>query len=158
MIIVLDQVRSCHNVGSIFRTADCAGAKKIYLCGYTPGPLNKYGFENNKLTKVSLGAEKTLEWKHFEETTEAVNELRAQGYKVVAVEQCSDSKDLYEEHDSLGKLDNLALVFGNEKDGVSEEVLNLVDLKVEIPMFGEKKSLNVATTVGIVLFLLKRGA
>ena len=153
MIVVLDNIRSCHNVGSIFRTIDCAGAAGVYLCGYTPGPLNKYGFENNKLTKVSLGAEKSVEWKHFESTKEAVSALKLEGYKVVAIEQCEDSIDISSGIDF--DWNKTALVFGNEKEGVSDEVLSLVDQKIEIKMHGEKKSLNVATTVGIILFLLR---
>jgi tRNA G18 (ribose-2'-O)-methylase SpoU len=152
MIIVLDNIRSCHNVGSILRTVDCAGGKEVYLCGYTPGPLNKYGFENTKLTKVSLGAEDTVEWKHFENTLDAVKNLKSEGYMVLAIEQCQDSQDIYDLQIDKRKV---ALIFGNEKEGVSSEVLNIVDGKVEIPMFGEKKSLNVATTVGVVMFLLK---
>lgn len=154
MIVVLDNIRSCHNVGSIFRTVDCAGGSGVYLCGYTPGPLNKYGFENNKLTKVSLGAEQSVKWQHFQSTVDAVNKLKEDGYKVYAVEQTDDSIVIQDARSEIGDSKKTAFVFGNEKDGVSEDVLEVVDKKIEIPMHGQKKSLNVATTVGVVLFIL----
>lgn len=150
MIVVLDNIRSCHNVGSIFRTADGAGVEEILLCGYTPGPLTKYGFENNKLTKVSLGAEKSVKWRHFEKTEDAINWLLENGYDCVGIEQTEDSIDV--NSDISINLDKVAFVFGNEKEGVSSQVLNLCSRKLEVPMHGHKRSLNVSVTVGIVLF------
>jgi tRNA G18 (ribose-2'-O)-methylase SpoU len=157
IIVVLNNVRSNENVGSIFRTADAALVSKIILCGYTPAPLDRFGRENKGLSKASLGAEKFVEWEKVENLKEAIERLKIEKFVVVAIEQSENSinyKNIKTKIlDSRFKL--LALVFGNEVDGLSQEGLKLCDFVAEIPMRGKKESLNVAVTVGIVLYSLQ---
>jgi len=147
-VIVLDNVRSVHNVGSIFRTADAAGMDMIYLCGYTPQPIDRFGFPRKDFAKVALGAEKTIAWKFFENTAEAIEELKNNNFIIIAVEQSEKSVD-YKEVKVIGKV---AFVFGNEPKGISKEVLDKCDIIAEIPMEGKKESLNVSVSAGIALF------
>ncbi|MEK7642279.1 MAG: TrmH family RNA methyltransferase [Patescibacteria group bacterium] len=172
--LILNNIRSSENVGSIFRTADGAGVNKIYLCGYTPAPLDRFGRENKKLSKVSLGAEKHMEWEKVENLKEAVEKLRnlfpslanvgtsvsdkprsKKDFEVIGVEQNKKAVDYRKLKNEYGiRNKEIAFVFGNEVDGLSEEDLTLCDLVVEIPMKGSKESLNVAVSVGIVLYNL----
>ena len=147
-IVVLDNIRSVHNVGSIFRTADAVGVNMIYLCGYTPQPVDRFGRERADLVKVSLGAEKTVGWKHFENTTDALKELKKNNFTIIAIEQSKNSVDYKKVED----LDKTAFVFGNEPNGISKEVLDKCDIIAEIPMRGEKESLNVSVSAGVTLF------
>lgn len=147
-IIVLDNIRSVHNVGSIFRTADAAGVDEIYLCGYTPQPIDRFGRKRTDLAKVSLGAEKTVKWKHFENTTDALKELKENNFTVVAIEQAENSVD----YKKVKASDKTAFVFGNEPSGISKDVLDKCDIIAEISMRGEKESLNVSVSAGIALF------
>jgi len=147
-VIVLDNVRSIHNVGSIFRTADAAGIDMIYLCGYTPEPIDRFGFARKDFAKVALGAEKTIEWKFFENTAEAIEELKKNSFTIIAVEQSEKSIDYKE----VKVVDKVAFVFGNEPKGISKEVLSDCDIVAEIPMKGKKESLNVSVSAGIALF------
>ena len=147
-IIVLDNIRSVHNVGSIFRTADAAGIGMIYLCGYTPQPVDRFGRTRADFAKVSLGAEETIEWKYFKNTTEAQKELKENNFTIIAIEQAENSVD-YKKVKVLGKT---AFVFGNEPNGISKEVLDKCDIIAEIPTRGEKESLNVSVSAGIALF------
>ena len=151
MIVILDNIRSVYNVGSIFRTCDAAGVQKLYLCGTTPTPIDRFGRARKDLAKVALGAEQTVPWEYIAETTEAVRRVRGEGARVVAVEQAERALD-YRKVDPIGPT---AFVFGNEVDGVSPEALAQCDAVVEIPMYGQKESLNVAVTVGIILFAHK---
>lgn len=151
MIVVLDNIRSKHNVGSIFRTADGAGFKKIYMCGITPGPLDKFGKENTGLTKVSLGAEKVIEWEMNCDIVEVVEKYKEDGFVIVVLEQVENSVS-YEEIELSNK--NFVLVLGAETVGVSDEVLGLADHIIEIPMRGDKKSLNVSVAFGVVAYFL----
>lgn len=150
-VLILNNIRSSENVGSIFRTADAFGVKKIYLCGYTPSPLDRFNRKNTKLTKASLGAEEFVVWEKCENLKDTLVKLG--GFSIVGVEQGKNSIDYREIKNSklLASSSKLALVFGNETEGLSEEDLKLCDIVAEIPMHGKKESLNVAVSVGVVL-------
>lgn len=147
-IIVLDNIRSVHNVGSIFRTADTAGVDMIYLCGCTPQPIDRFGRARADFAKVALSAEKTVKWKHFEKTTDALKELKENNFTIIAIEQAKNSVD----YKKVKPEEKTAFVFGNEPNGISKDVLDKCDSIAEIPMRGEKESLNVSVSVGIALF------
>lgn len=148
VVIVLDNVRSLHNVGSAFRTADAFLVERIILTGITGTPPNR------EIHKTALGATDSVPWQHFESTVEAVELLRREGYKVVAVEQTNKSVLLHQFPIALdGKY---VLVFGNEVHGVSDEILPLADEAIELPQGGSKHSLNVAVCLGIVLWTFFR--
>ncbi|MEK7195112.1 MAG: TrmH family RNA methyltransferase [Patescibacteria group bacterium] len=155
--VVLHNVRSLHNVGSVFRTADAAGVHKIYLCGFTPSPLDRFGKVRPQFAKVALGAEKYVKWKKLSKTTAAIEELKKEKYKIFAVEQSPKSVP-YDRADRISKKDKIALVFGNEVRGLPQGVLKLADKILEIPMYGKKESLNVSVAVGIVLFRFRSGS
>lgn len=146
--VVLHNVRSAENVGSIFRTADAAGVSRIYLSGYTPTPLDRFGRKNAKISKSALGAEDAVPWEHSADTADCVRALRGKGVSVVAVEQHNTSVP-YDTYNILGPT---AFIFGNEVEGVPENILVQCDSVVEIPMHGRKESLNVAVAAGIILF------
>jgi 23S rRNA (guanosine2251-2'-O)-methyltransferase len=149
VVVVLDNIRSMHNVGSVFRTADAFLVKGIYLCGYTPQPPHR------DIHKTALGSTETVEWQYFATTVEAVRVLKEAGYAVFAVEQTEGSVALQEfAFENPGPV---AVVFGNEVEGVGEEVLALCDGSVEIPQWGMKHSLNISIAAGIVLWELVRG-
>ncbi len=150
MILILNNIRSVHNVGSIFRTADAAGVEKIFLIGYTPTPLDRFGMPRKDFTKVSLGAEHTVPWEHVKTLSAALKKVRAQGYTVAAVEQDKNSTPLF----SYKAPKKLALVFGNEVQGLTKSALKQCDVILEIPMRGKKESLNVSVTAGIAIFKL----
>ncbi len=156
MIILLHNIRSSHNVGSIFRTADAAGCEQIYLCGVTPHPTDRFGRENTDLIKVSLGAENVIKWQHWELIEEAIVELKKQNYKIFALEQSDKSQDY--RHVALNKKDweQGALLLGDEVRGLSTELLSQCDQILEIPMAGQKESLNVAVAFGVAIFELRR--
>lgn len=148
IIVVLDNIRSMHNVGSVFRTADAFLLEGIYLCGYTPQPPHR------DIHKTALGATETVEWKYFETTLDAVNQLKNDGYTVVAAEQVDTSVSLNEF--DTNAFDKLAVVFGNEVSGVDEEVILACEGTIEIPQAGMKHSLNISVATGIVLWELVR--
>ncbi|MDU1904514.1 MAG: RNA methyltransferase [Dysgonomonas sp.] len=144
LIVVLDNIRSLNNIGSVFRTSDAFLVEKIYLCGITATPPNQ------EIHKTALGAEHTVEWEYFKETTDAVNELKNNGYTVYAIEQVENSIMLDKlETDSSKKY---AVILGNEVKGVQQEAINLCDECIEIPQYGTKHSLNVSVTAGIVIW------
>jgi 23S rRNA (guanosine2251-2'-O)-methyltransferase len=143
-IIVLDNVRSQSNVGSIFRTADAFLTEAIYLCGITSKPPHR------EIQKTALGATESVTWKYFSETADAVSELKDKGYKIIAIEQVEGSVYLQDLHIEIDQ--RYALVFGHEVNGVDQEIVNLCDKCVEIPQFGTKHSFNIAISVGIVLW------
>jgi 23S rRNA (guanosine2251-2'-O)-methyltransferase len=149
VIVVLDNIRSMHNVGSVFRTADAFLLQGIYLCGYTPQPPHR------DIHKTALGATETVEWKYFPSAADAVLSLREQGYKIFAVEQVENSIPLQEF--ATQPSGGLAVIFGNEVSGVGDAVLALCDGSVEIPQWGMKHSLNISVAAGIVLWELVRG-
>lgn len=154
MVIILDNLRSAHNVGSIFRTADAFGVDEIYLCGTTPSPIDKFGRDRKDIAKVALGAEKTVPSKYCSSTIRAVNVLKKKGFKIISVEQAKDSLTPAEFVKKYKRV-KTAFVFGNEVEGVSEKILNISDGVLEIPMFGKKESLNVSVALGIALFIRK---
>ena len=147
-VIVLDNVRSQSNVGSIFRTADAFLTEAIFLCGITGIPPHR------EIQKTALGATESVAWKYFPKTTEAINELKDLDYLIVGIEQTEGSIEL--QNMSINKDEKYALVFGHEVNGVDQEVLNLCDFCVEIPQFGTKHSFNVAISAGIVLWELNK--
>ena len=147
-VVVLDNVRSVHNVGAIFRTSDALGISRIILCGITPAPIDRFGRERSDLHKAALGAEKVVEWEQSASALSAVTNLRAEGYTVIAVEQSDESVD----YKSVSVSDKTAFVFGNEVDGVSDDVLKQCDVVAEIPMAGTKESLNVSVSFGVSMF------
>lgn len=144
LVVVLDEVRSLHNVGAVFRTSDAFLVNSIYLCGITATPPNA------EMHKTALGAENTVDWKFFDSTLDAVEELHQLGYTVLAIEQCEGSlmlSDLQLEKDK-----KYAIVMGNEVKGVQQCVVDNCDGCIEIPQYGTKHSLNVSVTAGIVLW------
>ncbi|OGL69005.1 hypothetical protein A3E96_03740 [Candidatus Uhrbacteria bacterium RIFCSPHIGHO2_12_FULL_46_13] len=145
-----------HNVGSIFRTADAAGCEKIYLCGITPGPLDRFGRPNQKLLKVSLGAERYMPWERSRLTMGLLDKLKVKGYRILAVEQSKNSISLYKMKPLRSKSTKCVLVVGNEINGLSPALLKRADKVIEIPMRGKKESLNVAVAFGIAVFYLLR--
>jgi 23S rRNA (guanosine2251-2'-O)-methyltransferase len=148
--LILDNIRSAHNVGSIFRTADGAGVDKIYLIGTTPAPRDRFGREVAEIKKTSLGAFEFVPWEQVsnEDLPQLIDQLRQDDISIVAVEQTDKSILL----DSFSRPDNVAYILGNEIDGVGKEWLQAADSVVEIPMKGQKESLNVSVTAGIILF------
>jgi 23S rRNA (guanosine2251-2'-O)-methyltransferase len=149
VIAVLENIRSAYNVGSVFRTADAFLLDAIYITGYTCIPPHK------EIKKTALGAEETVAWKHFENAAKAIEELRNNGYKIFAVEQVVDSLMLHEV--SFTSTEKIAVVFGNEVSGVELDTIKLCDGCIEIPQFGTKHSLNIATAAGVVLWEIVRG-
>ncbi len=148
--VVIDNIRSAHNVGSIFRTSDAAGISQLYLCGTTPCPLDRFKRPRKDIAKVALGAEQTIPWSYEANTIDALTALKTQGFTIIALEQSANSKN-YKEIAPKGKW---AFVLGNEVGGISSEVLSLCDYVVEIPMSGKKESLNVSVAFGIAIFRL----
>ena len=144
LVVVLDHIRSLNNVGSVFRTSDAFRVESIYLCGITACPPNA------EIHKTALGAEETVDWKYFNDTLEAVENLKKDGYTVCAIEQVEGSVML--DKLQLDKQKKYAIIMGNEVKGVQQEVVDSCDLCVEIPQYGTKHSLNVSVTTGIVIW------
>jgi 23S rRNA (guanosine2251-2'-O)-methyltransferase len=148
IIVVLENIRSAYNVGSVFRTADAFLIEAIYIIGYSAKPPHK------EIKKTALGAEETVEWKYFKTSEEAIAELRLNGYKVYAVEQAENSYKLHAA--GFRQNEKLAVIFGNEVTGVEQNTIQATDGCIEIPQFGMKHSLNIATAAGVVLWELVR--
>lgn len=146
ILVVLDNIRSQNNIGSVFRTADAFRIEAIYLCGITATPPHR------EIHKTALGATDSVDWKYFETTKEAINTLKNKDYKIYAVEQIESSIKL--NNLEIESNERIALVFGNEINGVNEDVLPLCDNAIEIPQIGTKHSLNMAVSAGIVLWEL----
>ena len=146
--IILPDIRSSYNVGSIFRTADAVGISKIFLVGYTPCPLDKFKRPNKEIAKTALGAEKTIEWEHFDDIFELLEKLKKDGFQIIAIEQAQNSVD----YKKVVLKEKNAFLFGSEVEGVSAEVLGNCDIIAEIPMLGQKESLNVSVSVGVAIF------
>jgi len=142
--VVLDNVRSAHNVGAAFRTCDAFAAAKLVLCGITGTPPNR------DIHKTALGSTDTVEWVYYKETTEAVLALKTEGFKILAVEQTDEKTYLQDFAPRSGE--KYALVFGHEVFGVSDEVVALCDGAIEIPQFGTKHSLNITVSLGVVVW------
>ncbi|MDB5224666.1 MAG: tRNA/rRNA methyltransferase SpoU [Candidatus Adlerbacteria bacterium] len=150
LTLILPDIRSVHNVGSIFRTADAAGVSKIILCGYSPQPKDRFGRKRADFTKVSLGAEDTVAWEYIESAQDAIQKLKDDGHTIAALEQVRGSVNIFD-YEAPKKL---ALIVGNEVGGVSPNLLALCDAALEIPMHGKKESLNVSVATGVALFAL----
>lgn len=148
VIVVLENIRSAYNVGSVFRTADAFLIEAIYIIGYSAKPPHK------EIKKTALGAEDTVTWKYFKTTAEAIEELRDKKYKVYAVEQAEGSYKLHAA--GFKQNEKIAVVFGNEVAGVEQDTIQSSDGCIEIPQFGMKHSLNIATAAGVVLWELVR--
>ena len=144
LIIIVDNVRSMHNVGSIFRTSDAFLVEKIYLCGITPTPPHR------EIQKTALGATESVDWQYAENTLDVVNQLKKEGWTILALEQTTNSVMLDEL--KIEKGEKIAIVLGNEVEGVNQEVINLCHKAVEIPQFGTKRSFNVSVSCGIMLW------
>ena len=152
--LILDNIRSTHNVGSIFRTADAAGVSRIYCLGTTPTPIDRFGRKRADIAKVSLGAESSIPWEHIGEgkaLTQLLKQLKKEGFTIVALEQDEKSVD-YRTIKSTKTKNKFVIILGNEVGGVSKELIKLSDFIAEIPMKGEKESLNVSVATGVVLF------
>ncbi|MBN3034065.1 MAG: RNA methyltransferase [Bacteroidales bacterium] len=146
VLIILDNIRSMHNIGAIFRTADAFRLEAIHLCGITATPPHR------EIQRTALGATETVPWKYFSDTVESVKRLKQLGYHIVAVEQ-TDRSAMLQDYVAV-RHSKTAVVFGNEISGVSDQVLKLADIAVEVPQFGTKHSLNVSVTAGIVIWHL----
>jgi len=144
VVVILDNVRSMHNVGSAFRTGDGFAIEKMILCGITATPPHR------EIEKTALGATQSVDWVHYEDTMDAINELRANGYEIIAIEQAAGSIMLNTFKPDTTK--KYALIFGNEVNGVSDEVMAVIDKCIEIPQFGTKHSFNIVISAGIVLW------
>jgi tRNA G18 (ribose-2'-O)-methylase SpoU len=145
LVIVLDNVRSLHNVGAVFRTSDAFLVEAVYLCGITATPPHA------EIHKTALGAEDSVGWRYFEHTLDAVEELKRQNYHIAAIEQAENSIPLDELQIDKGKY---AVIFGNEVKGIDQAVMNECDSCIEIPQFGTKHSLNVSVTAGIIIWTM----
>jgi 23S rRNA (guanosine2251-2'-O)-methyltransferase len=144
IVVVLDEVRSMHNVGSVFRTSDGFLIESIYLCGLTPQPPHR------DIQKTALGATETVAWKHVTTTQQAIDELKQNGFTVIAIEQVHNSIALNQF--KIDKSKKYAIVFGHEVNGVQEEIINQCDFSIEIPQLGSKHSLNISVSAGMVIW------
>jgi 23S rRNA (guanosine2251-2'-O)-methyltransferase len=153
MILLLDSVRSKENVGALFRTADAAGVEEVVLAGITPCPINRFGNTDGKIAKSALGAEQCVLWRYEHSSGSAVEKLRKDGYRILVLEQAVGSVDYTAVN--CGKNEKVALVVGNEVDGVQADVIALAHAVLHIPMHGKKESLNVTTAAGIALYALR---
>lgn len=146
--VILHNIRSAHNVGAIFRTADGVGVSKIYLTGHTPTPTDRFGRVQGEILKTALGATETIPHEYHEDIHKLIAELKQKGRQIVVVEQlpgARDYRDFTPERDTV-------FIFGNEVSGVEESISTLSDVCIEVPMRGKKESLNVSVCVGVILF------
>jgi 23S rRNA (guanosine2251-2'-O)-methyltransferase len=148
MAVLLHNVRSTHNVGSIFRTGDGAGVSRIFLSGYTPTPIDRFKRVQKDIAKTALGAEVTVPWEYHREPTRSIARLKKEGWRVVGVEQDTRARD----YRSLAMTKPTVFLFGNEVRGLSPALRDTCDELIEIPMHGTKESLNVSVAAGIILF------
>lgn len=153
--VLLHNIRSVYNVGSIFRTADGAGIEHVYLSGYTPHPIDRFGRNRSDMHKVALGAELTIPWSSFDTTEKALKTFRERKVYIVAVEQSRGSIP-YTTLSIPDDIDEVVLIIGEETQGIEESILKQVDATIDIPMRGEKESLNVSVAFGIVAYELRR--
>jgi tRNA G18 (ribose-2'-O)-methylase SpoU len=148
MMVLLHNIRSAHNVGSIFRTADAAGVSRIYLTGYTPTPIDRFGRPQKEVIKTALGAEQTVPWEYHSNVASLIKKLKRDGVRIVGVEQDVRAKN----YTSFKPSGPTVLVLGNEVRGISKPLRDMCDEILEIPMHGKKESLNVSVAAGIILF------
>jgi 23S rRNA (guanosine2251-2'-O)-methyltransferase len=146
LVIILDNVRSQHNVGAVFRTSDAFLVEAICLCGITASPPNP------EIHKSALGAESTVDWQYYPNTLDAIKELKEAGYQIISIEQAENSVELNQFHVHTGK--KYAIVLGNEVKGVQQEIVDLSDKCIEIAQYGTKHSMNISVTAGIVIWEL----
>ncbi len=147
-ILVLHDIRSAQNVGALFRTADAVGISKIYLSSITPGPVDRFGRARSDIAKTALGAEKSIPSEYYEDIVTLIEKYKLEGYMTIAIELSDCSID----YKKIEKTEKMVFILGNEVEGLSQEVIEHVDSVAEIPMVGEKESLNVSVAGGIVLF------
>lgn len=147
-VLILPDIRSAHNIGSIFRTADAVGISKIYLGGYSPRPLDQFMRPQPEIAKTALGAEKTIPWKYYKNPKAIFTRIKKEGFHIVAIEQAEASVD----YRKVKLHPKTAIVLGTEVTGISKPLLKLCDTIAEIPMRGEKESLNVSVAAGVALF------
>lgn len=150
--LILQSIRSAHNVGAILRTADGAGVSKVYLCGYTPAPIDRFGRTRKDIGKVALGAEDTVPWEQVPDITALIHDLKREGVRIVALEQDGNSTSYL----SLERDQPTAFILGEEVRGIPTAILDMCDGVVEIPMRGKKNSLNVSVAAGVLLFSYHR--
>jgi 23S rRNA (guanosine2251-2'-O)-methyltransferase len=146
--VILHNIRSAHNVGSVFRSADGAGVSKIFISGYTPAPIDRFGREREEILKTSLGATHTVPYEVVSDIHELLTLLKEKGIQIVAVEQTEKAI----EYTTFTPQGGVAFIFGNEVTGVEEGVLQNADVHIQIPMRGKKESLNVSVCAGVILF------
>lgn len=147
-ILILDNIRSVINVGAIFRTADAIGIDKIYLLGYTPAPFDRFGRKRTDFQKAALGAENTVNWESVADSLDLIKKIRSDGYQIISLEQSENAID----YKKINTTKKTAVIVGNETEGVSDQIIKLSDIIAEIPMLGQKESLNVSVSTGIFLF------
>lgn len=150
--LILDNIRSVHNAGSIFRTAECAGVSKIYCIGTTPASLDRFGRKRRDFAKVALGAEESVAWEHLDEAAKLIKELKKEDYYIIAVEQAENSVDYRKVAEIIPAKLKIAVILGNEVEGINPALLKLADVTAEIPLKGKKESLNVSIAAGVILF------
>jgi tRNA G18 (ribose-2'-O)-methylase SpoU len=146
--VVLVDIRSIHNVGSIFRTADALGVSKIFLCGCTPTPKDRFGRKRQDLAKVALGAEESIVWEHCDDVKKLLTKLQKEKVQIIALEQSSKSIN----YKKIKSKNSVAIILGEEVHGLSQKILDLADVIAEIPMLGKKESLNVSVAFGVAGF------
>lgn len=147
-ILILHNIRSNHNVGSIFRTADSVSVSKIFLTGYSATPLDRFKKEVKEVVKTALGAEKTISWEKVKSVTTLIKKLKKEGFQIIAIEQDKKSVD----YKKVNPNSKVVFILGNEVDGIEKKILKLSDVIAEIPMSGKKESLNVSVATGVALF------
>jgi 23S rRNA (guanosine2251-2'-O)-methyltransferase len=147
-ILILHNIRSVENVGAMFRTADAAGVSKIYLCGITPAPLDRFGRKRGDMAKSALGAEEFVAWEQAKDISRLITKLKKQQFQIIAVEQDEKSVD----YRKIKLKEKNAFIMGPEVEGISQTILKKCDIIAEIPMYGKKESLNVSVAFGIVIF------
>ena len=148
VFILLHDIRSVHNVGSMWRTANAAGVTKIFLSGYTPLPIDRFGRERKDFAKVALNSQKTVAWEYIENPINLIKRLEKEGFHIVAIEQAKNSVD----YKKVKIKKPVLFLVGNEVEGIPQKLLKLADIVAEIPMKGDKESLNVSVAFGIALF------
>jgi 23S rRNA (guanosine2251-2'-O)-methyltransferase len=149
-VVILDNIRSTFNVGSVFRTADALGVQEIVLGGTTPAPRDRFGRARADIAKVALGAEKSVPWRYAKSALSEVRKYKQDGYKIIVIEQAENSTDYKKV--KLSKNEKVVFIMGAEVDGVALEILESADIIAEIPMCGEKESLNISVAFGVALF------
>lgn len=148
LYLILHNIRSVHNTASIFRTADGAGVKKIFLTGYTPSPIDEFGKIRNDFKKISLGAEKTVKWEYVKNINKVIDYLKNRGVSIISLEQHPNAIN----YKKLKPKFPMTLIVGNEIRGIPQNILNKCDAIIEIPMRGKKESLNVSVATGIAIY------